>query len=445
MAEPRRTSAAPATTSSTTTATRPQDAPTGKDAPADAAPAPAPAPEGLSPARTRTRAGRIATAPDATNGETLRRVREGGGVLAAAAMRRLDEDLDWYRALPADDRSWVGLVAQAGITAFVTWFADPSKPPHGVGEIFATAPPELTRSISLQHTLQLVRVVVDVVEEHADRLAAPGGERDLLEAVLRYSREVAFSAAEVYARAAEMRGAWDARLEALVVDALLRGDVDDSLRSRVAALGWSGRGRTLVVVGTTASPLDDVRTSDLRRATRRAADDALVGIQGDRLVVFLGGTGDLREAATSLIPRFGPGPVVLGPTGDDLADAARSARAALAGLAAVAAWPQAPRPVLADDLLPERVLVGDASAREVLVRQAYVPLLASTGSLLETLTAYLAAGRSLEAAARTLYVHPNTVRYRLRRVAEVTGWDPLDPREAYVLQQALAVGRLDHP
>ncbi len=398
----------------------------------------------VSPARNRTRAGRIATAPDASNGETLRRVREGSGVLAAAAMRRLDEDLDWYRALPADDRSWVGLVAQAGITAFVTWFADPAKPPHGVGEIFATAPPELTRSISLQHTLQLVRVVVDVVEAHSDRLAAPGGERDLLEAVLRYSREVAFSAAEVYARAAEMRGAWDARLEALVVDALLRGDVDDSLRSRVAALGWSGRGSTLVVVGTTTSPLDDVRTADLRRATRRAADDALVGIQGDRLVVFLGGTGDLRAAAESLMARFGPGPVVIGPQGDDLADAARSARAALAGLAAVAAWPQAPRPVQAQDLLPERVLVGDVAARAALVRQAYVPLLASTGSLLETLTAYLAAGRSLEAAARTLYVHPNTVRYRLRRVSEVTGWDPLDPREAYVLQSALAVGRLDH-
>lgn len=407
----------------------------------DRSPAPDPS---LSPARTRTRAGRIATAPDASDGETLRRVRDGSGVLAAAAMRRLDEDLDWYRALPADDRSWVGLVAQAGINAFVTWFADPSRPPHGVGEIFATAPPELTRSISLQHTLQLVRVVVDVVEAHADRLAAPGCERDLLEAVLRYSREVAFSAAEVYARAAEMRGAWDARLEALVVDALLRGDVDDSLRSRVAALGWSGRGRTMALVGTTATPLDDVRTSDLRRATRRAADDALVGIQGDRLVIFLGDTGDLREAVDTLIPRFGDGPVVIGPEGADLADAARSARAALAGLAALPAWPQAPRPVLADDLLPERVLIGDQVARQVLVQQAYAPLLATTGSLLETLSAYLAAGRSLEAAARTLYVHPNTVRYRLRRVAQVTGWDPLDPREAHVLQSALAVGRLDH-
>ncbi|HEY8866980.1 MAG TPA: hypothetical protein VIM22_08600, partial [Solirubrobacteraceae bacterium] len=181
-----------------------------------------------------------------TGPDTLRRLRDGSGLLSAAAMRRLDEDLSWYRTLPAEHRSWVGLVAQAGIDAFVTWYATPTGTPHGVSEIFAGAPPELTRSISLQHTLQLVRVIVDVVEAHSDQLASPGGERDLREAVLRYSREVAFSAAEVYARAAEVRGAWDARLEALVVDALARGEADDNLRSRVAALGWSGRGSTLV-------------------------------------------------------------------------------------------------------------------------------------------------------------------------------------------------------
>jgi DNA-binding PucR family transcriptional regulator len=99
--------------------------------------------------------------------------------------------------------------------------------------------------------------------------------------------------------------------------------------------------------------------------------------------------------------------------------------------------------VLADDLLPERVLVGDLTARRRLVEQAYVPLQEAGGSLLETLTAHVEHGRSLEAAARVLYVHPNTVRYRLRKVADVTGWDPLDAREAYVLQTALAVGRLD--
>ena len=391
----------------------------------------------------RTVRAAAAAPPPGDQSETQRRVREGAGLLAAAAMRRLDADLEWYRALPAEDRSWVNLVAQAGITAFVSWYADPSRPAHGVGEIFAAAPPELTRSISLQHTLQLVRVVVDVVETHSDRLAAPGEERDLREAVVRYSREVAFSAAEVYARAAEVRGAWDARLEALVVDALVRGDADDGLRSRVAALGWTGRGATLVVVGTAASHMDESRSADLRRATRRAADDALVGILGDRLVVFLGGDGDLRAAAMTLLPRFGPGPVVIGPTAPGIVEASRSARSALAGLAAAAAWDHAPRPVHADDLLPERVLIGDDDARRALVERAFAPLAASQGSLLETLSAYLGAGRSLEAAARTLYVHPNTVRYRLRRVADVTGWDPLDARESYVLQTALAVGRLD--
>ncbi len=385
-------------------------------------------------------------APMATSTEpqahTLRRLHDGSGILAAAAMRKLDENLTWYRALPAEDRSWVGLVVQAGISSFTTWYADPSTPPHGAGEIFAAAPPELTRSISLQHTLQLVRLIVEVVEDHSDRLAAPGSERDLREAVLRYSREVAFSAAEVYARAAEVRGAWDARLEALVVDALVRGENDDALHSRVAALGWSGHGSVIVMVGSAAFPLDEVRTAELRRATRRAADDALVGIQGDRVVVVLGGVGDLRAAATGLVARFGPGPVVLGPPVPSIGDAGRSAAAALAGLSAAAAWPSAPRPVSADELLPERVLIGDAAARRLLVEQAYVPLSAAGGSLLETLAAHIEHGRSLEAAARVLYVHPNTVRYRLRKVAEVTGWDPLDAREAYVLQIALALGRL---
>ncbi|WP_425956734.1 PucR family transcriptional regulator [Xylanimonas sp. McL0601] len=373
---------------------------------------------------------------------TVQRVREGTGFLTAAALRRLDEELAWYRDLPAEDRSYVGLVAQSGITAFVTWFADPSAAPSGVGEMFAAAPRELTQSISLQHTLQLVRLMVDVVESHADQIAGPAAEREVREAVLRYSREVAFSAAEVYARAAEMRGAWDARLEALVVDALVRGDGDDSLRSRVSALGWSGRGQSLVVVGTTTDELDELHTADLRRAARRAAGDALVGIHGDRVVLVLGGEGDLVAAATNLLARFGPGPVVIGGLVPSVAEAARSAAAALAGLAAAPAWPQAPRPVLADDLLPERVLTGDDAARSTLVEQAYRPLEAATGNVLETLSAYLGTGRSLEAAARQLYVHPNTVRYRLRKVSEITGWDPLDARESFVLQVALALGQL---
>src|SRR5690625_3093634 len=228
--------------------------------------------------------------------ETLRRLRNSSGMLATAAVRRLDEELTWFKELEAENRSWVGLVAQAGISAFISWFENPTSPGQATDQIFAAAPPELTRSISLQNTLQLVRVVVEVVEEHTDQLAAADNKAHLREAVLRYSREVAFSAAEVYARAAEVRGAWDARLEALVVDAIVRGDTQESLGSRMSALGWSGHGGTLVIIGHTPVDVDGPYTADLRRAARRAADDALVGIQGDRLVLVLGGTGDLRTA-----------------------------------------------------------------------------------------------------------------------------------------------------
>src|SRR5690606_9196534 len=121
-----------------------------------------------------------------------------------------------------------------------------------------------------QHTLSIVRTVVKVVEDHSDDLAATGGEAHLREAILRYSREVAFSAAEIYARAAESRGAWDARLEALVVDALVRGEVDDDLPSRAAALGWKP-GPTLVMVGRTQGPLGETESAELRRSLRKEA------------------------------------------------------------------------------------------------------------------------------------------------------------------------------
>ena len=52
------------------------------------------------------------------------------------------------------------------------------------------------------------------------------------------------------------------------------------------------------------------------------------------------------------------------------------------------------------------------------------------------------AGGSIEATARARYIHPNTVRYRLRRIQEVTGYSATDPRDAYVLRLALTLGRL---
>lgn len=373
--------------------------------------------------------------------ETLRRLKAGTGLLATAAIKSLDAEYSWFRDLPARERSWVGSVAQAGINAFVSWYANPTGTQRGAAEVFAAAPPELTRSISLQHTLSIVRTVVKVVEDHSDDFASPGTEAQLREAILRYSREIAFSAAEVYARAAESRGAWDARIEALVVDALVRGQIDDDLPSRAAALGWKA-GPTLVMVGVTDGQLGEVESAELRRSIRRATRGALVGIHGEDLIVIARTDSDHHELSQTLLPNFGPGPVVIGPTAVTLVEVARATRAAVAGVVAAPAWSLAPRPVPADDLLPERVLVGDMSARDRLLVTAYDAIGNAGVALRETVGTFLDCGRSLELASKTMFVHANTVRYRLKKVTELTGWDPVDTRDAAVLSCAFALGRL---
>ncbi|MGB3231489.1 MAG: helix-turn-helix domain-containing protein, partial [Mycobacterium sp.] len=102
----------------------------------------------------------------------------------------------------------------------------------------------------------------------------------------------------------------------------------------------------------------------------------------------------------------------------------------------------APRPVAARELLPERALLGDATAAVALEAEVMRPLSDAGPALMETLDAYLDSGGAIEACARKLFVHPNTVRYRLKRIADFTGRDPTVPRDSYVLRVASTVGRL---
>ena len=374
---------------------------------------------------------------------TVRRLERATGALATAASARMDSELPWYAAMSAEDRSWVNLVAQAGIAAFVQWFKDPVGTRAITADVFGTAPRELVRAVSLQQTVDLVRATIAVVEERVDELAgSPEDAAWLRESMLLYSREIAFAAAEVYARAAEARGAWDARLESLVLDALLRDDVDDAVVSRGAALGWDQVTGITVVTGNAPGGDPEQLAEMVKRSARHHRLDAITGVQAARLVVVLGNADDPARAARAVVPHFAAGPVVAGPLVPHLVDAPRSARASIAGLRAAAAWPDAPRPVLADDLLPERALDGDADAIGRLVDDVYLRLVAEDLTLVDTLTAYLERTGSLEGAARELFVHPNTVRYRLRRVADVTGLTATQPRDAWSLRLALSLGRL---
>ena len=382
-----------------------------------------------------------------TKKQTLSWLRNISGEMATTTLATLDETLPWYRDMPPSRRSAVGMVAQTGISSFISWFENPKSTPWIASDVFGVAPRELLRSVSLQQTLQLIKVTVEVVEQHLN-----DGPEELREAILLYSREIAFAAADVYARAAEARGLWDARLEALVVDSILSGEYDQELPSRIAALGWTGHGEVAVLVGTSPRMVD---VDQIRRIARHHNTDVLVGVQGKRLVVVVGRRLDddttsthhhsFVDIAHALDECFGQGSLVLGPTVPAVVDAVKSAKAALAGFAVAKSWRSAPRPLVADDALPERALAGDPLARRKLMTTIYEPLRDHPLDLLGTVWSYFETGHSLEATARELFVHPNTVRYRIKKVSEVIDWDPGVPRDALTLHLAIILGAMSEP
>ena len=373
-----------------------------------------------------------------------RRVERASPRLSTRSLQRMQDTLSWFDAMSADVRSLVGLLVQSGIVAFAQWLRSPEESARLTGEVFASAPRDMARVVTLEQTVELVRVAVEVTEESVGELATAGEEVWLREATLRFSREVAFAAALVYARAAEQRGAWDARLEASIVDAVVRGEVDDETLSRAAALGWSQPNAVTVIAGR-AKPGHDPEqlVEEVHGRASAVGADALAGVQSQRLVVLLGSTGRMTRAVRSVLPAFAPGPVVTGPVVATLAESTGSARAAFAGLRAASAWPAAPRPVASDALLVERALTGDEDARRQLVDEVYRPLAERDDDLLDTVATFVSCGGSVEGAARLLFVHPNTVRYRLQRAGEVCGLNLHEARGQFVAQLAVAVGRLD--
>ena len=277
----------------------------------------------------------------------------------------MDETLPWFRDMPADQRSWVMLVAQAGIAVVRGVAALPRRAPRLTTEVFGAAPagagplgqPAADRRAGPGHGR-------GGRGARSTDLAAPGEEAQLREAVLRYTREIAFAAAQVYARAAEA-----ARRLGRPAGGAGRGRAAARRRGRRRccspgrALGWAATTPVAVVVG--AAPKGDPEQvlDAVQRAARHAGLDVLAGVHGDRLVVVLGGVDDAVAAPEPLCRRSGPGRWWSARRWPTWARRPRPRGPRWPGCGPRPGWPAAPRPVLAEDLLAERALAGDAEAR----------------------------------------------------------------------------------
>ncbi|MBW3081252.1 PucR family transcriptional regulator [Bifidobacterium saguinibicoloris] len=259
----------------------------------------------------------------------------------------------------------------------------------------------------------------------------------------------------------------DARdlLTAVAFESLASGLDDARVASLLRVLGWDGDVPCFAVAGRPAVNAAgalaavDAAVSDLGGSSPiRGVHDGVVAA-----VVRVEAAGSPEVACTAMADAFDVArtPLCLGPVRHGVSGAKATLGAALATVAAapalVPAAPDGPSgaarrrraaaPLRAEDALPERALLGDEDAKRELVDVVYASLAGGHGDnpddpTMVTVSTFLASGGSLETTARTLNVHPNTVRYRLKRAADSTGWDATDPREAYVLTTAIALGRM---
>ena len=188
----------------------------------------------------------LETVPDSV----LRRLKQYSGRLATEAVHAMEERLPFFADLEASQRASVQLVVQAAVVNFVEWMRDPQSNVSYTAQAFEVVPQDLRRRIALRQSVEMVRVTMEFFEEVVPLLARSEEQLTALTAgILRYSRDLAFAAATAYADQAEARGAWDTRMEANVVDAVVRGDTGPELQSQAAALNWDATAPATVIVG----------------------------------------------------------------------------------------------------------------------------------------------------------------------------------------------------
>jgi DNA-binding PucR family transcriptional regulator len=358
--------------------------------------------------------------------------------LAASIEKRLAEELPWFLEMPKTRQQSVMSVVKNGLTYFKQLLEDKADSTLLASQAFETAPKELLRSVSLQETLEITRVIANSLE------SALG--KDYQQLIDTFAKQTAFAAADIYARASRSRSIWDDRLEALIIDAVISGESDAEVASRASALGWRGHGAIAVMVGIIQGEVD---FDQYRKLARLKSADVLIGRQGNHLILIAGFRdsematgGNLFDLAGDFATLSKPGPVVMGPRVESINLARRSSRAAFGAMKVVRHQKHGRKAVRSREYLAERAVIGEAEAQRALIREVYQKLQTDNLQLLETLEMFFENNGSIEKTANELFIHPNTVRYRLSSIEKELGLDPLESKGQFTLRIALSLGRV---
>jgi hypothetical protein len=311
---------------------------------------------------------------------------------------------------------------------------EPALPP-GVREVFvalgaAEAREDRGPEALLAALRTAARLLLRLASEALAGLRPVGtGELiDLADAITAYADELAAASTDGYAlQLREQAGEGDRRRRQLA-ELLLRGDgLPAAVEAAAARIGWPRPGEVVPVL---------LPPEQARDARFRYGADGLVVERGRDAVLLL--RDGPRATRVSLIEALAGRGAVVGPR-LDWAQVPAAVR--LAELTAALTGP-GPGPVFADDHLAALTLRGETGALAVLAARRLAPLAhlppARRESLLATLHAWLRHWGSRAEVAAELFVHPQTVSYRMRRLRELYGDDLDDPTSRFELLLVLA-------
>ena len=248
---------------------------------------------------------------------------------------------------------------------------------------------------------------------------------------------------------ARLRGLADTELRVRreLVQDLLTGTDDESAYLRAEALCYDlGPPHQVAVLEVTeGSPVHEDVLLAARRALRQQQVSALLGtIAGTVVIVAPGGGTDWEALRLATAAQLGGGGGRLGvgeprPRPSLLPHSLREAQLALR-LQKVSSESERTSAFADLDVLRMLASVDDLADVEGFVRK-WLGVLTTYDErqhtqLLKTLTQYLQHGGGYEATSRALSVHRSTLKYRLQRIRELTGFDLGDPETRFNLELA---------
>jgi hypothetical protein len=349
-----------------------------------------------------------------------------------------------FRAVPEYDALPAGVLEREvlPVTREIVggFLAAASRGEHALAEQFPAAAESgrrrLEMGVPLEPMLHVYRIAGRLVFDEIAAVAGPNEKAELAalgRAWIDYIDQASSVAASGYLEASHERlRRLDARRGALLESLLAATDLSDAT---AVAARFSVTLAHHYVITLVAAP---AVVAQVDRIAAAAPPGSVTGVRGGHVVVLVPTTAPTR----SLVDDVPDAVIALShPTepGSALSAALRDTESLLAAaLAGGAVGWHGP-----DDLIVERLVAASPHLAGALVRLVVQPIRKGDrdGLVESTLRTFLATGSIPETATREV-VHPNTVSYRLRRVAERTGWDPRVPGEATVLSLALVAAQL---